>query len=55
MAVQDPAFAQSEAGQQLFGVEYYTLLAGPRGDEAGRGGYEADLFAGVTKAAGTGR
>jgi N-acetyl-1-D-myo-inositol-2-amino-2-deoxy-alpha-D-glucopyranoside deacetylase len=47
IAVHDPAFALSEAGQRLFGVEYYTLLAGPRGTGAGKQEHETDLFAGL--------
>jgi len=41
-------FALSDnVGQRALGVEYYTLLAGPRGPAAGPGGREDDLFAGL--------
>jgi N-acetyl-1-D-myo-inositol-2-amino-2-deoxy-alpha-D-glucopyranoside deacetylase len=46
IAAHDPAFALSEPGQRLFGVEYYTLLAGPSGIDPDQG-QETDLFAGV--------
>jgi N-acetyl-1-D-myo-inositol-2-amino-2-deoxy-alpha-D-glucopyranoside deacetylase len=48
IAVDSPFFALSDkVGQRAFGVEYYTLLAGPRGTGAGPQGREADLFAGI--------
>jgi N-acetyl-1-D-myo-inositol-2-amino-2-deoxy-alpha-D-glucopyranoside deacetylase len=48
IAVDSPFFALSDrVGQRAFGVEYYTLLAGPRGDGAGPDGWETDLFAGL--------
>jgi N-acetyl-1-D-myo-inositol-2-amino-2-deoxy-alpha-D-glucopyranoside deacetylase len=48
IAVDSPFFALSDrVGQRAFGVEYYTLLAGPRGDGAGPNDWEADLFAGL--------
>lgn len=47
IAVHDPVFTRSEAGQRLFGVEYYTLLAGPSGIDPGQPGQETDLFAGI--------
>ena len=47
LAVHDPDFARTEPGQQLFGMEYYTLLAGQRGAGTGQQGYETDLFAGI--------
>jgi N-acetyl-1-D-myo-inositol-2-amino-2-deoxy-alpha-D-glucopyranoside deacetylase len=47
IAVHEPFFALSNgAGQRILGREYYTLLAGPRG-EPGPAGREADLFAGL--------
>jgi N-acetyl-1-D-myo-inositol-2-amino-2-deoxy-alpha-D-glucopyranoside deacetylase len=47
IAVHEPFFALSNGvGQRILGQEYYTLLAGPRG-EPGPGGREADLFAGL--------
>ena len=47
VTVDGPFFALSNnLGQRALGVEYYTLLAGPRGP-AGPGGREADLFAGL--------
>lgn len=48
IAVDSPFYALSDkVGQRAFGVEYYTLLAGPRGAAAGPHGREADLFAGL--------
>ena len=48
IAVDSPFFALSDkVGQRAFGVEYYTLLAGPRGPGAGSHGRETDLFAGT--------
>ncbi|GAA2075770.1 N-acetyl-1-D-myo-inositol-2-amino-2-deoxy-alpha-D-glucopyranoside deacetylase [Actinomadura alba] len=45
--VEEPFFALSDnVGQQAFGAEYYTLLAGPRGFAAANG-RETDLFAGL--------
>jgi N-acetyl-1-D-myo-inositol-2-amino-2-deoxy-alpha-D-glucopyranoside deacetylase len=47
IAVHEPFFALSNGvGQRILGREYYTLLAGPRG-EPGPAGREADLFAGL--------
>lgn len=46
--VEGSHFALSDkVGQQAFGVEYYTLLAGPKGP-VGADGREGDLFAGLT-------
>jgi N-acetyl-1-D-myo-inositol-2-amino-2-deoxy-alpha-D-glucopyranoside deacetylase len=48
IAVDSPFFALSDnVGQRAFGVEYYTLLAGPRGAGAGPYARETDLFAGI--------
>jgi N-acetyl-1-D-myo-inositol-2-amino-2-deoxy-alpha-D-glucopyranoside deacetylase len=48
IAVDSPFFALSNnVGQRAFGVEYYTLLAGPRGAGAGPYARETDLFAAV--------
>jgi N-acetyl-1-D-myo-inositol-2-amino-2-deoxy-alpha-D-glucopyranoside deacetylase len=48
IAVDSPFFALSDrVGQRAFGVEYYTVLAGPRGPSSGNGGRESDLFAGI--------
>jgi N-acetyl-1-D-myo-inositol-2-amino-2-deoxy-alpha-D-glucopyranoside deacetylase len=48
IAVDSPFFALSDrVGQRAFGVEYYTLLAGPRGEGHGSRGRESDLFAGL--------
>jgi N-acetyl-1-D-myo-inositol-2-amino-2-deoxy-alpha-D-glucopyranoside deacetylase len=47
IAVDGDCYALSDGvGQRITGREYYTLLAGPRGPGAGRGGWEDDLFAG---------
>ena len=48
IAVDSPFFALSDrVGQRAFGIEYYTLLAGPRGPGGGSNGRESDLFAGI--------
>jgi N-acetyl-1-D-myo-inositol-2-amino-2-deoxy-alpha-D-glucopyranoside deacetylase len=48
IAVDRPFFALSDrVGQRAFGVEYYTLLAGPRGPGDRSNGRESDLFAGI--------
>jgi N-acetyl-1-D-myo-inositol-2-amino-2-deoxy-alpha-D-glucopyranoside deacetylase len=48
ISVDSPFFALSNnVAQRAFGVEYYTLLAGPRGPGEGPHGWEADLFAGI--------
>jgi len=48
IAVDSPFFALSNnVGQRAFGVEYYTLLAGPRGAGTGPYARETDLFAGI--------
>ncbi|HEY2549291.1 MAG TPA: N-acetyl-1-D-myo-inositol-2-amino-2-deoxy-alpha-D-glucopyranoside deacetylase [Streptosporangiaceae bacterium] len=48
IAVDSPFFALSNnMGQQAFGVEYYTLLAGPRGPGHGQHDWESDLFDGT--------
>jgi len=48
IAVDSPFFALSDGvGQRAFGNEYYTLLAGPRGQGSGVNGRESDLFAGI--------
>ncbi len=48
ISVDSPFFALSNnVAQRAFGVEYYTLLAGPRGPGEGPQGWEADLFAGI--------
>jgi N-acetyl-1-D-myo-inositol-2-amino-2-deoxy-alpha-D-glucopyranoside deacetylase len=48
IAVDSPFFALSDnVGQRAFGVEHYTLLAGPRGPGEGPQDWEADLFAGI--------
>lgn len=50
ISVHEPFFALSNGvGQRILGREYYTLLAGPRG-EPGPGGRETDLFAGLQDA-----
>ena len=49
IAVDSPFFALSDrVGRRALGVEYYTLLAGPRGPGDGPHGWESDLFAGLT-------
>ena len=46
ITVSPPFFALSDqVRRRLAGVECYTLLAGPRGQTAGPGGREQDLFA----------
>jgi N-acetyl-1-D-myo-inositol-2-amino-2-deoxy-alpha-D-glucopyranoside deacetylase len=46
IAVDSPFFALSDrVGQRAFGVEYYTVLAGPQGPGGGSDGRESDLFA----------
>lgn len=48
ISVDSPFFALSDrVGQRAFGVEYYSLLAGPRGPGSGPYGRESDLFAGI--------
>ena len=48
IAVDSPFFALSDGvGRRAFGHEYYTLLAGPRGQGGGLSGWERDLFAGL--------
>jgi N-acetyl-1-D-myo-inositol-2-amino-2-deoxy-alpha-D-glucopyranoside deacetylase len=48
IAVDSPFFALSNnVGQRVFGIEYYTLLAGPRGPGHGPHDWEADLLAGI--------
>ncbi len=48
ISVDSPFFALSNGvGQRAFGIEYYTLLAGPRGAGTGPYGREGDLFAGI--------
>ena len=48
IAVDSPFFALSDrVGQRAFGIEYYTLLAGPRGPGSGLHDRESDLFAGI--------
>jgi N-acetyl-1-D-myo-inositol-2-amino-2-deoxy-alpha-D-glucopyranoside deacetylase len=48
IAVDSPFFALSDGvGQRAFGVEYYTVLAGPRDAGSGSDGRESDLFAGI--------
>src|SRR6266852_8959475 len=45
IAVAAPFFTLSnQIRHRVLGVEYYTLLAGPRGPGAGPGGRETDLF-----------
>ena len=45
ITVSEPFFALSnQVRQRAFGVEYYTLLAGPAGQAAAPGGRETDLF-----------
>jgi N-acetyl-1-D-myo-inositol-2-amino-2-deoxy-alpha-D-glucopyranoside deacetylase len=46
LTVDPPLFALSnQIWHEALGVEYYTLLAGPRGPADGPGGRETDLFA----------
>jgi N-acetyl-1-D-myo-inositol-2-amino-2-deoxy-alpha-D-glucopyranoside deacetylase len=46
ITVDPPFFALSnQIWHEALGVEYYTLLAGPRGPAGGPGGRETDLFA----------
>jgi N-acetyl-1-D-myo-inositol-2-amino-2-deoxy-alpha-D-glucopyranoside deacetylase len=48
IAVDSPFFALSDrVGRRAFGIEHYTLLAGPRGPGTGPHGWESDLFAGI--------
>ncbi len=48
IAVDSPFFALSDnVGRRAFGIEHYTLLAGPRGAGHGPHGWEGDLFAGI--------
>jgi N-acetyl-1-D-myo-inositol-2-amino-2-deoxy-alpha-D-glucopyranoside deacetylase len=48
IAVDSPFFALSDmVGQRAFGMECYTLLAGPAGPGDGPHGREDDLFAGI--------
>jgi N-acetyl-1-D-myo-inositol-2-amino-2-deoxy-alpha-D-glucopyranoside deacetylase len=48
IAVDSPFFALSDmVGRKALGIEYYTLLAGPRGTGDGPGGRETDLFDGL--------
>ncbi len=48
ISVDSPFFALSDGvGQRALGIEYYTLLAGPRGAGAGPDDREDDLFAGI--------
>jgi N-acetyl-1-D-myo-inositol-2-amino-2-deoxy-alpha-D-glucopyranoside deacetylase len=48
IAVDSPFFALSDnMGQQAFGREFYTLLAGSRGRGSGPHDRESDLFAGI--------
>ncbi len=48
IAVDSPFFALSDnVGRRAFGLEHYTLLAGPRGAGHGPHGWESDLFAGI--------
>src|SRR5579859_5955673 len=48
IAVDSPFFALSDGiGRRAFGIEYYTLLAGPRGPGGAGNGRESDLFAGL--------
>jgi N-acetyl-1-D-myo-inositol-2-amino-2-deoxy-alpha-D-glucopyranoside deacetylase len=47
ITVREPFFALSNwVGQRILALEYYTLVAGPRGP-AGPDGRETDLFAGL--------
>jgi len=48
ISVDSPFFALSDkVGRRALGLEYYTLLSGPRGPGAGPYGWESDLFAGL--------
>jgi N-acetyl-1-D-myo-inositol-2-amino-2-deoxy-alpha-D-glucopyranoside deacetylase len=48
ISVDSPFFALSDkVGRRALGLEYYTLLAGPRGPGGGPHGWEGDLFAGL--------
>lgn len=48
ISVYSPFFALSDkVGRRALGMEYYTLLAGPRGPGSGPRGWECDLFAGL--------
>ncbi|HET7018854.1 MAG TPA: N-acetyl-1-D-myo-inositol-2-amino-2-deoxy-alpha-D-glucopyranoside deacetylase [Streptosporangiaceae bacterium] len=48
IAVDSPFFALSDnVGRRAFGIEHYTLLAGPRGAGHGPHDWESDLFAGI--------
>ena len=48
ISVDSPFFALSDkVGRRALGLEYYTLLAGPRGPGAGPQGWETDLFGGL--------
>ena len=48
IAVDSPFFALSNGvARRVFGTEYFTLLAGPRGPGSGSHGWESDLFAGI--------
>ncbi len=48
ISVDSPFFALSDkVGRRALGIEYYTLLAGPRGPGTGPHGWESDLFAGL--------
>ena len=48
ISVDSPFFALSDkVGRRALGLEYYTLLAGPRGPGSGPHGWESDLFAGL--------
>jgi N-acetyl-1-D-myo-inositol-2-amino-2-deoxy-alpha-D-glucopyranoside deacetylase len=48
IAVDSPFFALSDkVGRRALGLEYYTLLDGPRGPGRGSYGWESDLFGGL--------
>jgi N-acetyl-1-D-myo-inositol-2-amino-2-deoxy-alpha-D-glucopyranoside deacetylase len=48
ITVDGPFFAPpSNAGNQIWAVEHYQLVRGPRGPAAGPSGWEADLFGGL--------
>jgi N-acetyl-1-D-myo-inositol-2-amino-2-deoxy-alpha-D-glucopyranoside deacetylase len=48
ISVDSPFFALSDkVGRRALGIEYYTLLAGPRGPGSGPHDREGDLFAGL--------